>query len=556
MDKAYEYALDVVNGSVNAPIYVKKQCQEYIEIVENKSEKYCLNQKQKEKIENITKLLNVPKGVCAGKTVYEVLVGFQWLFIIAIFCVVHRGNENKRRYETGLLEICRKNGKTFLVGVIFIILFLTEPRFSKFYSVAPDGSLSREIQTQMREIITTSPALENRFKLRRDDILCLLNDNDFVPLSFSTSRLDGKLPNAFVADEVGALPVAYPVEAMRSGQLTINNKLGCIISTKYPTIDNPFEDEVDYAKKVLDRIVEDDTYFSLLYEPDNTKEWQTDDSIIEQGNPLALYVPLIMDDLKKKRQAAIVSPSRRENFLTKHCNIIYQGMGTTTYVSTTDVIKCRSKQPIDWTGRTVYLGVDLSQTTDNTAVSMVTLAEDGKTILAQSMPFVPADRVEEKTHEEKVQYQHFIDVGQCVSCGGPTIDYSVVEEYVFNIEKTYGCNIAYIGFDRANAMSSAQKWDEKYATVEIKQHSSVLHQATKLLKEKIINGEFCYDENRLLEINFQNAKVDLSANMLMYVNKKKSNGKVDMVVSLINAVHLLNTYEILDNMSWGSVTIR
>ena len=69
--------------------------------------------------------------------------------------------------------------------------------------------------------------------------------------------MDGRLPNAYCADEVGALPTNYPVEAMRSGQLNILNKLGFIISTKYPTIDNPFESEVEYAKKVLDGLVAD-----------------------------------------------------------------------------------------------------------------------------------------------------------------------------------------------------------------------------------------------------------------------------------------------------------
>ncbi len=38
----------------------------------------------------------------------------------------------------------------------------------------------------------------------------------------------------FLADEVGALPNSYAIESMRSGQLNILNKLGCIISTKYP----------------------------------------------------------------------------------------------------------------------------------------------------------------------------------------------------------------------------------------------------------------------------------------------------------------------------------
>lgn len=550
MDKAYKYAFDVVGGKINAPKYVKKQCRIYLDIADGKDEKYCINEKKKNQIEELTKLLIVPRGLCANKTVYEVLGGFQWLFIFAVLTVVFRNDLEKRRYETGILEICRKNGKTFLIAVVFIILFFTEPKFSKFFSVAPDRDLSKEIKTQIKEIIATSPALEGKFKVRQSDILCILNENDFMPLAFSVSRLDGRLPNAFVADEVGALPTNYPIEAMRSGQLMINNKLGCIISTKYPTIDNPFEDEIETAKQVLDGIVENDSIFALLYEPDNTKDWESDDSIIEQSNPLALEIPSVFEVIKQKRTDAILSPRKRENFLTKHCNIIYQGAGTETYVDTQELIKCRVDN-IDWIGRTVYLGVDLSQTTDNTAVAMVALDDDRTTVLADVMAFIPEGRIDDKNREEKLDYNQFVRDGQCIACGDRIIDYSVVEEYVFQLEKKFGCKIAYIGFDRANAMSSAQKWDKDYTTVEIRQHSTVLHPATKLLKEKILSGEFAYKRNKLLEINFQNAMIKYSENMNMYVTKKRSRGKVDMVVALINAIHLLNTYELIgEDYDW------
>ena len=78
-----------------------------------------------------------------------------------------------------------------------------------------------------------------------------------------------------------------------------------------------------------------------------------------------------------------------------------------------------------------------------------------------------------------------------------------------------------------------------YNTIEIRQHSSVLHPPTKLLKEKILAGEFQYTENKLLEINFQNARCTYDTNKNLYVNKKRSKGKVDMVVATINAVYLL-----------------
>jgi len=208
-----------------------------------------------------------------------------------------------------------------------------------------------------------------------------------------------KLPNVFLVDEVGALPNNYAVEAMRSGQLTILNKLGFVISTKYPTSQNPFEDEVSYAKKVHDGAVKDSKIFSLLFEPDETKNWMTDDTIMKQANPLALIMPEFWDDLLSKRERAIVSESSRENFLTKHCNIIYQGVGTESYVSIEQVQACRTEH-IEWTGRVVYVGVDLAMTSDNCSVVMTAVDED-ENIIAKPMIFIPEGRIDEKSRFEK-----------------------------------------------------------------------------------------------------------------------------------------------------------
>lgn len=557
MDKDIEYCRKVLDGQINAPKYVKKQCRIYLDVFEDKDNKYCIDFEKRELIENITKLIIVSRGLSVGKTVYEVLCGYQWLFIFAVLTVVFRDDLEKRRYQTGILEICRKNGKTFLVGVIFLILFLTEPKFSKFYSVAPDGALSREIKTQMKELILSSPLLAKHFKIRNNDILCYINNSDFMPLAFSTSRLDGKLPNAFVADEVGALPTMYPIEAMRSGQLNIKNKLGCIISTKYPTINNPFEDIVEGAKRVLDGIDTNERIFALLYEPDDSKGWESSNSILEQANPLALEIPEIMNDLKQKRHDAIVMPSARENFLVKHCNIIYSGLGTETYIPVDDIISCEVDK-IDWNGRTVYVGVDLSETEDNTAVSMAALDDDKETLLIKSVSFIPEGRVEEKTRLEKVDYRRHITDGNCIACGDRIIDYSVVEEYVFSIEKKFGCKVAYIGFDRRNAMSSAQKWNEKYETVEIRQHSSVLHPAFKLLKEKVVSGKVRIERSYLTVLNFQNARIRYDTNMNIYADKKRSKGKIDEVFAIIDAVYLVNEFELLGGgaaLEWGSISL-
>ena len=539
---AYKYCKEAVRLKTT-PKYVKKQMRAWMPIAEGKNPKYKVSEKKLKQVEALLKVLRMPKGLKAGQSLFECSTKYQWLIYVAVICTVHRDNPSKRKYEINVDEICRKNFKTYTVATLFILLFFTEPKFSKFYSVAPDGSLSREIREAIAETIKSSPLIyefknKKRFKILRDYIFCNTTETKFVPLAYSTSRMDGKLPNVFCADEVGALPNSYAIEAMRSGQLNILNKLGFIISTKYPTLNNPFEDWVDYAKKVLDGLIEDETIFALLYEPDNKKDWMHDDLILQQANPVALESPEIWDDLLKKRAYAIAVESARENFVTKHCNIIYTGSGTETFVDVSQLQSCKVSE-IDWRDRVVYVGLDLSESNDNTSVSILAV-DDNNHILADSYAFIPEGRIDEKMSTEHVNYRELLNTGKVIACGDSVIDYAVVEDFILSIEERFGVRIQAIAYDRWNALSTAQKLERAgLVTVEVRQHSSVLHPPTKLLKEKILNGEFAYTENVLYEINFQNARCTYDTNKNQYVNKKKSTGKVDMTVSTINAMYLV-----------------
>ena len=551
--KAYEYCKKCIRAKTT-PRYVKKQMREFMKVSEGKDKRYMINKAKYKQIESILKLLIMPKGLKAGQTLYECTTGYQWLIYTAVLCTVYRSNTERRRYETSIFEICRKNFKTYTVGTLFIILFITEPNYSDFYSVAPDGKLSREIKEAITKTIKSSPLIYEyegvkRFKLLRDYIEFIPKESKYTPLNYSSSNMDGKLPNVYCADEVGALPNTYAIEAMQSGQLNILNKLGFIISTKYPTIDNPIEEYTAYAKKVLDGIVKDESIFALLYEPDNPKAWESDDLVLKQANPVALEVPEIWDDLLKKRAKALAMESARENFVTKHCNIIYQGAGTETYIDVKDLQKCKVNN-IEWKGRVVYLGVDLSESNDNTSVAMVGV-DDNEEIIAEVVAFIPEGRIEEKNAFEKIDYREFLRSGKAIACGDKVIDYAVVEDYILGIEQKYGVEVQAIGYDRYNALSTAQKLERAgYNTIEIRQHSSVLHPPTKRLKEKILAGDFQYTENKLLEINFQNARCTYDTNRNLYVNKKRSKGKVDMTVALINAVYLLEQDYFLNQMDF------
>ena len=535
--KAYKYASWCIQQDNNyVGIYVKKQAERWLNIANGIDSEAYVNEKFYKKICKILKLMMHPDLGCS---IYEGMEDYQWFFVVAILCTRWKSND-RRYYETGLLEISRKNYKTFVSAIIFIIEMLVEPQFSRFFSVAPDFKLSSELRLAVRKIIKVSPALEKYFKINRDMITCKITEIEYTPLAYSNDKMDGKLANIYLADEAGAMD-GYPTEAMRSSQITLINKLGIIISTQYPNDNNAMIDEIDIAKKVLDGLIEKRNYFALLYEPNQEliKEWETNDLVIYQSNPVAYSTPMVFDAIKDKRTMAILYENKRENYLCKHNNIMYKGLGVEGYIDISKVKECVIVEDLSfWIGKKVYLAFDLSQTGDNTALAMV--AEYKGIIYAKVWGFIPHEKIEIKSNKEKVDYKKLIKQGVCFSCGDEVIDYSFVENFIMNIENKYKVEILSIGYDRWNALSTAQKLENAgYEMVEIKQHSSVLHPATKLLEEYILSKKFKYDENRLLEINFQNARCTEDTNKNKYVNKKKSEGKVDMVVALINAIYLL-----------------
>lgn len=555
---AVEYALWCIEkDNRKAPKYVKKQCAAWLDIVEGRDPDAYVCEKTFRRICKLLKLIIHPD---LHQPLISCMERYAWLLIVAVFCTKNRA-DNTRYYRTALLEICRKNFKTFYSGVIFIIGMLTEGQFGRFFSVAPDLKLSKELQSAIRKIIKSSPALNDGtiFKSLRSEIRCLITDSEYTPLAYSEDKMDGKMANIFLADEAGAMD-DYPVEAMRSSQITLRNKLGIIISTQYPNDNNVLLTEIDIAKKVLDGFggnMLSKRYFALLYEPDDDlltgEQWQTNDLVIYQSNPVAVDHEYIFEDLCEKRAIAVLYESKRENFLCKHCNIRYKSLGVEGFIDITLVRECRIEENIDfWSGRRVWLGLDLSQTDDNTSVAMTTFVDDK--IYAKVWGFIPTDSIDIKSEREQVDYRRLIRENVCFDCGDRIIDYKFIEDFILALPEKYGVDIVQLGFDKYNAISTVQKLESAenpIECVEIRQHSSLLHRPTKLLKESVLHKTFRYEKNEMLEINFENARCTEDTNLNKYVNKKKSAGKVDCVVSLINAMCLMQL-EMEASVSWGA----
>lgn len=550
--KAYEYCeFCLEDGNDYVGQYVKKQAKQWKDIVDGNNEEAYVDESMYEVICELLKLMIHPDLGC---TIYEGMERYQWLFVVATLCTINKADDS-RYYETSLLEISRKNYKTFISGVIFIIGMLIEPKFSRLFSVAPDLKLSNELKLAIRKIIKSSPLLEDRFKIKRDMILCYLTDIDYTPLAYSNDKLDGKLANIFLADEIGCLD-DYPIEAMRSSQITLADKLGILISTQYPNYNNVLITEIDYAKKVLDGLSEDNRYFSLLYEPNESikKQWEKNDLVIYQSNPVALDSERVFNAVKKKRTMAKMYESKRENYLCKHNNIMYMGLGADGYVNSEQIKACETEE-WDWNGKDVFIGGDGAETTDNSSIVMIGYDEKTGKVHSKAWAFVQEEYLEEKTIREKFSYQSSIDNGNTIICGDTVLDYKQFEDFVGNLPNEYGVNIIDIGYDIRNLRNSAQRWENDYClnTTEVRQHSSVLHPTIKWLKELILKKDFCYSDNLIYQHNFVNCRVTEDTNLNKYIHKKisvKTAGKVDMIFATLNALYLLQQ-SLLNENNWG-----
>lgn len=542
LEKAIKYAQDVIAGTEITTPEVKIQCEWFLRDLERQHDEdfaFYFDEDEIEVVEGILSLLNFATGIdIIGESITRGLVGFQCFFIVNIFGWRFKEDSRKYRYRDVTLFIPRKNTKTFIASLVIIVLMLTEDDYSEFYSICLDRELAGEVKKAITQIIEASPSVHKYFTIPKTlsgKILCKLTKSFYQARTAEASRNNAIRPSAFIADEIGAFVDYSNISAMQSGQLNVRNPLRFKLTTAYPEDRSIMLEEIDYIRKVFSGFIKNERMFALLYYAEEKYLWE--DHGLFQANPLRIEKNY--EEIRDNRASAIDKVKEREEYLCKHMNAFLPSSSGESYINIDDLRKCKIDE-FDWEGRQVWIGIDLAMTNDNCSYSMVT--EEDLNIYADSFAFVPTDRIDEKNKVEKINYYEYIKTGKCFSCGDMTVDYNFIEERLAEIEEKHGVTIMGIAYDRYNCLSTAQKLEKLgYKVVETKQHSSILHPATKLLKEKIMSQEFFYTENPLLEINFQNARVVEDNNRNLYVNKKKSSGKVDMVVSMINAIFLLQS---------------
>lgn len=555
---ALKYANDVVEGKEITTWEVKAQCKIFLNDYINRQYKddfiFYFDEDQLEIINNLLKLLNFATGFVAGKPVLENLATFQCFFIANVFGWRYKDRPEKFRYNDNTLFIARKNAKTALIGIVFILLMLTSQKFSEFYSICLTKELAAEIKKSMEQIISSSPLIKKHFNVsttKTGRITCKLTECFFEPRVSEAGKNNSIRSEAFVSDEHANFIENSNFEAMKSGQKNVINGLVFRTTTAYAINSSIMEEDLDYIRKVLKGVITDERQFALVYYADKENIWN--DTGMYQANPLRIEENY--ETIRKNRKTAREKPSSREEHLTKEMNVFLQENKDEAYMDIELWKKCKVDK-IDFKGKDVVVAVDGSISLDLTSVSIM-YKENGK-YYCMSHGFLPKWNMEDR--REKIDYYSMERQGYCDLHDSITINYTLLEEYIRNIEDKYNCRIVTIVSDPFNLTQTMESLAIDYDVVLLKQTFTNLTVATKEFRHEVYNGNVFYQKNELLDWCVSNATLNTgkSGDVMLAKDKATKNKKrIDMLATLVFCMTELfieeeeyDPMEALDAMDW------
>ena len=276
----------------------------------------------------------------------------------------------------------------------------------------------------------------------------------------------------------------------------------------------------------------------FIYMIDDLEKWD-DITELKKANP-NMGVSVQERFFKDEIAIAEGSLSKKAEFLTKYCNI--KQNSSVAWLEYTVVEKSGVELTLeDFRDCYAVGGIDLSQTTDLTAASVV-IEREGK-LYAFTQFFMPVNRLETLQAEDGVPYNLFVKKGVLTLSGDNYVDYKDVFSWFVWLLDTYGIRLLQIGYDRYSA---------KYLIDDLKNygfHTDDVHQGENLTPvirefEGIIkDGNFKIASNNLLKSHFLNVaiKQNLETRKIRPV-KLNQRAHIDGFVSVIDAMTVRQKY--------------
>lgn len=536
LSKTYwKYADDVINDRIITGKYIKLACQRMIDWAK-RDDIYFDYSDIDRKIRFVQKLKH-SEGKHAGEN-FVLLPYQQWMYS-NIFGWKYV-ETNKRVIKNALLLLSRKAGKTFFGASLAMTVALCDGQKSPEIDFIANSSQQAEIAfrhcSQQAKSIDPKEKIIKRF---RRNLYSPITGARINVLASDTSKLDGLGASFFLQDE-GHEAKSFEVwNILKTSQGAIENPLAVGISTCGFHIGEtyPLYNQWSYGTRILNGIIEDDSWFFALYQLDEDDDWK-DEKVWIKANP-SLGQTVGYDYMRDQIRSAINTPSNEVSIRTKNLN---QWMQSSDVWIPRDYIQS-VMEPInieDYQDELTFGGVDLSSVNDLTATSICIPPNpdrklNGDKFIFKTWLYIPQEALEVSANKE--YYKEWIRRGWAIKTAGNVVDY----EYILKDQLETGKTLSYadIGYDSYNATQYTINAEESgLPMAKYSQSLSNFNAPTKFIQMLILSGKCIIDSNPAIDWMFGNVELirDHNDNVKPYKANGDKNAKIDGVISMCESL--------------------
>ena len=487
--------------------------------------------------------MNFATGFVSGKEVLNNLAGFQCFFIANIFGWRFKDKPYKFRYNDNTLFIARKNAKTALISIVYILLMLTEQNYSEFYSICLTKELASELKKAMSQIIGASPCIKKHFKVSTTitgRITCKLTNSFFEPRVNEAGKNNSIRPCVVCSDEHGNFKEVSNFNAMKSGMKNVLNPLVFRTTTAYEINSSIMETEdLPYIRGVLQGSIENERQFALVYYADEEHLW--DDYGMMQASPLRIEENY--DEVRNNRNVAKQKPSTLGEYLAKDMNVFVQENKGESYMDLEKYKACVvEKPPININNRHLFIGIDTARIGDLCGITLqIPFVRECDNLLCQyieNYSFLPNEEIlREHIRTDKVPYDSWKEQGYVFTTDSPITDQRKIIDFCENkIKELEPKSVTFCVDPHNSSMLVTELSNMGYDVFEIFQSAKHVGEATSGLKNLTYEGRIYYLKNPCFLYQLGNAYVKSDEDGWIKIDKKaKNRTRIDNVDSTINS---------------------
>lgn len=488
-----------------------------------------------------------------GKLMGKPLMLMPWMifFIANLYGFYFNEGERAgdRRFSKALLMVARGNAKSTICSVLGTITQLTSPNGNpQSFVVARNEKQAGIVFNDAKGMLKRGCThIRRRFKILSKEMTGLgMNEGYFSALPNDPESVDGQRVAIGICDELHAHHNATLSNTLINGAgATVDSQI-VFISTAGINLDGPCINERNLVREINSGLVNEDSYFGIEYAIDVAQgdQWDDPETWIK-ANP-ALGHAVRRSHLEGELVRAKNNPINRRDFMTKYCNL-FVNTNDSPYLDLMEVQeKCASNtlNLKDFIDKECYLGLDLAQTFDLAALSLIFPDEFGDVAIFQ-FHYFPIGSFERLTVTKQQMYTTWEEDGCLKMTDTIATDFDVIQGDIEWAAKMF--DVQCLGYDPYAGSQLANKLDEAGITVvEVRQGFQSMSEPAKLLQKLVAEGRIKYQaSDKCFEWNVANAVcvTDRNDNIKVSKSPDKPHDKVDSVVALITGLALAKVQE-------------